>query len=121
MITATLTDANGTITLPDIEQDFLQSPIENAVDVDTLNGTTFTDFTNKKHEWSFSYDSLTEDEYNAIRAKYDAQFTTNTYPQLSIPYYSLSNKSVRMYINDKDIWNNCGSVQNVQLRFREKV
>jgi hypothetical protein len=120
MITATLTDDNGTITLPDIEQQFLATPLGITVDVETLDFTLYTDFTAKKNEWSFSYDHMTEDEYNDIRAKYDAQFTLNDYPLLSIPFYSLSNKPVRMYINEKDVWNHCGDVQNVVLRFREK-
>lgn len=119
MIAATLTDANGTIDMPLIESQFLHTPIENAADVQTLDGNIYTDFTGQKASWEFNYDSLTEDEYNAIRAKYDAQFTLFAYPELSVPYYSLANRSVRMYINDKDIWNNCGAVQNVKVVFRE--
>lgn len=119
MITATLTNENGSLQLPPIEKQFLNTPIENAVDVQTLDGNTYTDFTNQKGLWEFNYDSLTEDEYNAIRAFYDAQFTLYAYPELDIPHYSLANQSVRMYINEKDIWNNCGAIQNVKLTFRE--
>lgn len=119
MITASLTNANGTLQLPPIEKQFLNTPVENAVDVQTLDGNIYTDFTNQKGIWEFNYDSMTEDEYNAIRAFYDAQFTLYAYPELSISHYSLANKSVRMYINEKDIWNNCGAVQNVKLTFRE--
>lgn len=120
MISATLTDQTGTLQLPPIEKQFLNTPLENAVDVTTLDGNIYTDFTGgRKASWEFNYDSLTEDEYNAIRAYYDAQFTLYAYPELSIPFYSLANRSVRMYINEKDIWNNCGAVQNVKLTFRE--
>lgn len=119
MISASLTNDNGTLQLPPIEQQFLNTPIENAVDVQTLDGNIYTDFTNQKGQWEFNYDSLTEDEYNAIRAYYDAQFTLYSYPALSIPHYSLANKTVRMYINEKDIWNHCGAIQNVKLTFRE--
>lgn len=119
MISASLTDDNGTLAMPAIEKQFLNTPIENAVDVQTLNGNVYTDFTNQKATWEFNYDSLTEDEYNDIRAKYDAQFTLFQYPLLSIPYYSLTDRVCRMYINEKDIWNNCGAIQNVKLIFRE--
>jgi hypothetical protein len=119
MITATLTDINGTLTLPPIEKQFIKAPIENAVDVETLDGAMYTDFTSKKDTWTFNFDSMSQATYDAIKAKYDAQFTTNDYPELSISFYSLSNKPVRMYINEQDIWNNCGDVQNVVLTFRE--
>lgn len=118
MITASLTDANGTVNLPAIEQQFLNKNIENATDVITLAGDIYTDFVNQKTQWTFNYDSLTEDQYEAIRAVYDSQFTLLTYPTLNIPYYSFS-ASCRMYINDKDIWNHCGDVQDVTLTFRE--
>lgn len=119
MITATLTNDMTTYQLPPIEKDFIHKPIENATDVVTLDGNMYTDFVNQKSSWTFNYDSLTEEQYNDIREFYDTQFLLFDYPRLSIPYYSLSDRRVRMYINDKNIWNNCGSVQNVQLIFRE--
>ena len=117
MITATL---NGD-DMPAIEQDFIATPVENAVDVQSLDGTLYTDFASEQREWTFSYESLTEVQYQAIRDKYDLQFTDYVYPTLSIPHYSLSNMPVRMYINEKNIWNNCGDVQGVQIKFRETV
>lgn len=115
MITAALSgDA-----MPPIELDFIDTPIENAVDVETLSGSMYTDFTSIQRAWTFNYDSLTETEYNDLRAKYDAQFTAYQYPTLSIPYYSVADKPVRMYINEKSIWKHCGDVKGVQIRFRE--
>lgn len=115
MITATLSgDA-----LPPIERDFIDTPIENAVDVETLSGDLYTDFTSQQRAWTFNYDLLTQDQYDDLRAKYDAQFIDYQYPTLSIPYYSVADKPVRMYINDKYIWDNCGSVAGVQVKFRE--
>lgn len=120
MISATLSDSTGDLQLPPIEKQFLNTPMENAVDVTTLNGDVYTDFSGgQKASWEFNYDSLTEDEYNAIRAYYDRQFTEYIYPELTIAHYSLSDQPVRMYINEKDIWNHCGAIQNVKLTFRE--
>lgn len=115
MITATL---NGT-DMPPIQVNFINTPTENAADVITLDGSLYTDFVSQNHSWTFNYESLTEDEYNALRAIYDLQFTSYEYPLLSIPYYSLASQPVRMFINEKNIWNNCGAVQNVQFTFRE--
>lgn len=115
MIQATV---NG-INLPPIEQQFLSTPIENATDVVTLSGETFTDFTSQGRAWTFNYDSLTKEQYDAIRSLYDAQFTDYQYPELSIPFYSVVSQPCRMTINTMDIWNHCGDVQNVKFTFRE--
>lgn len=116
MITATL---NGD-PLPTIEQKFINTNLENAVDVVTLDNTIYTDFVDNNYdEWVFNYVTLTEEQYDLIREKYDLQFTDYEYPLLSIPFYGVVDVPVRMYINEKDIWNNCGAVQGVQLRFRE--
>lgn len=115
MITSTL---NGDA-MPPIEQDFISTPIENAVDVVTLDGSMYTDFTSQDRQWTFNYEVLTQAQYDELRAKYDAQFTDYQYPLLSIPFYSVEDQPARMYINEKNIWNNCGDVQNVQITFRE--
>jgi hypothetical protein len=110
---------NGT-ELPPLELDFVNKNVENATDVVMLDGSMRTDFVaNNFDEWLLQWDSLTEAEYSVIRAIYDAQFTTYQYPTLSIPYYSVTDVPVRMRINEKDIWNHCGAVQNVQISLRE--
>lgn len=116
MITSTL---NGDA-MPRIERDFLEAPIENAIDVTTLDNSLYTDFAGNSHNsWTYNYDLLTQDEYDALRAIYESQFTDYQYPLLSIPYYSVTDQPVRMYINDKNIWDNCGSIAGVQIIFRE--
>lgn len=114
MITATL---NG-LALPPIEQKFLKRPLENATDVTTLDGNMYTDFISLNEAWEFNYVIMTEAEYAAILTAYNDQFTTYEYPLLSIPFYGISNQPARMYINEQDVWNNCGDVQNVQIQFR---
>lgn len=109
---------NG-VDMPPIEVDFINTPTENATDVVTLDGSLYTDFISQNYGWTFNYDSLTQAEYDVLRAVYDSQFTLYTYPELTIDYYSLEDQPVRMYINEKNIWNHCGSVQNVQITFRE--
>lgn len=121
MIQVELSDGVGSLTLPALEVSLNEETLENATDVVTLDFNVYTDFINTKRLWSFKYDSLTEDEYNALRAYYDAQFTAFQYPLLSIDYYSISNVAVRMYLNTKQVWNNCGSIENVEVSFRETV
>ena len=114
MITATL---NGQA-MPTIQRDFINTPTENAADITTLSGEIYTDFVSVEQSWTFNYESLTQAQYDALRAIYDSQFTSYQYPTLSIPFYSVDEVPVRMYINEKNIWNNCGSVQGVQFIFR---
>lgn len=105
--------------MPKIQRDFINTPQENAVDVVPLSGALYTDFVSVEQSWTFNYESLTQAQYDALRAIYDSQFITPfEFPLLSIPFYEIEDQPVRMYINEKNIWNNCGSVQNVQFIFR---
>lgn len=106
--------------LPPLEVDFISSYLDSAVDVTTLSNTMYTDFTsNSFKSWTLQWDSLTETEYEAIKSTYDSQFTLFTYPLLSIPYYGVVDVPVRMYINDRDVWNHCGAVKGVRIELRE--
>lgn len=110
---------NG-VEYPRLEHDFVNANLENAVDVVTLDNSMYTDFVDNTHnQWSLQWAYLTEDQYNAIRADYDAQFTDYQYPTLSIPYYSVVDVPCRMYINEKNIWNYCGEIKGVEVIFRE--
>lgn len=115
-ITATLND----VAMPTLEKDFINTPLDKAVDIETLDNSLYTDFTDNSHSaWEFNYASLSEAQYNALRAIYDEQFTLYEYPTLSIPYYDVEDVPVRMMINPKSIIDNCGTVQGVQITFRE--
>lgn len=118
-ITATLTNGGGSLQLPIIEVPLSEQILEGATDVQTLDNNLYTDFVNQKRLWQLPYDSLSEDDYNALRAFYDDQFVSFNYPTISIPHYSVSDIPVRMFLNTKEVFNNCGDIQNIQLSFRE--
>lgn len=119
-ITATLTDNTGTLTLPDIEVPLKTEFIDIATDVVTVSNDLYTDLVgNRRRRWTFNYSSLTEQQYDDIKAYYDNQFVTYQYPTLSIPFYSVTDVIVRMNINDQDVYNDCGNVENVIVTFRE--
>lgn len=106
--------------LPKIEKEFIQTPLDLVTDIVTLDNSLYSDFSGQRYNsWTFNYDSLTEDEYNAIKDIYDEQFTLYQYPTLTIDHYSVEDVPVRMNINPKNIIDNCGTVQDVQLNFRE--
>jgi hypothetical protein len=119
MISIQLTDDTTTLTLPLLEVPLSEQPIENATDVQTLDGNVYTDFIAQKRLWSHTWQTLSQSEYNALRAFYDRQFTSFKYPALTIDHYAVSSVPVRMTINTKEIISHGGEVANVQVSFRE--
>lgn len=115
VITGTL----GGVTLPILEVPFLETPLENAVDITTLGQNTYTDFVSQKRQWELNWTVLTEAQYNALKAVYNTQFSTGVYPTFVVPYYSI-NTQVRMYINDKNIQSNGCDIVGVKITLIEK-
>jgi hypothetical protein len=62
---------------------------------------------------------MKESEYNELKGYYDRQFTLFKYPQLSIDYLNVNNIPVRMTLNTQEIIDNCGTIQNIEVSFRE--
>lgn len=119
MIDIKLTDATGTATLQMLEVPLSIKTIEGATDVQTLDYNVYTDFLTQKRVWSHTWAYMDEDDYNILKGYYDRQFTLFEYPELSIDYYSVANVPVRMTLNQQEVINFCGRVQNVEVTFRE--
>lgn len=109
----------GGVTLQPFNIPFLETPLENAVDVTALSFKTYTDFVNQKREWEISWKVLTESQYNDLKAVFNSQFATGDYPNFVVPYYSID-VPVRVYINSKDIRKNGCQVWNVGIRLVER-
>lgn len=114
-----VTGTLGGVQLEEFTIPFNETPLENAVDVTTLDFTVYTDFVNQKREWELNWRVLDESQYNAIRAVYDTQFTTGVYPTFVVPYYGINSK-VRMYINAKNIQKDGCHIKDVQIRLLER-
>ena len=117
MIVAYLND----LELPPIGVPLTETTIENATDVVTADNNVFTTFavSSNKRGWNINLNDLSDTLYNAVKAIYDSQWTTYEYPLLSIPFFGISNVPVRMSMSPKEVFNNCGSVQNVVITLRE--
>lgn len=109
----------GGVTLEVPTVPFLDKPVENATDVVTLGGDIYTDFISRRRKWSLRWAVLSDTQYNALKAVYDLQFTTFTYPTFLMPYYSI-NTPVRMEINDKDIRMDGCQIRNVQIELTQQ-
>lgn len=122
MIEATLTNGAGTMQLPVLQVPLSEEPLEIAADVQTLDGNVYTSFVAQKRLWTLPWTVMSEDDYDLVKAFYDYQFTNFEFPTLSFNNYgTITNVPVRMYLNTKQVYNNCGDVENIELRFRETV
>lgn len=122
MIELTLTDNSTTATVPILAPPLSQETIEGSTDVTTLDMNVSTYFTYNKDRWVHTWDYLTEEEYNLVRGFYDRQFTEFAYPLLSITGGGSANVTdvpVRMTISPRNIIDNCGTVRDVEVTFRE--
>lgn len=119
MIEIKLTDDTGTTTFNALEIPLSIQTIEGATDIQTLNYDIYTDFLVKKRVWSHKWSYMKESEYNELKGYYDRQFTLFKYPQLSIDYLNINNIPVRMTLNTQEIIDNCGTIQNIEVSFRE--
>jgi hypothetical protein len=117
----TLTDSVDTMTISFPRPPLEERDIEGAVDVTTLDMNVYTDFFAKKREWSNTLQYMSEADFNKLKGFYDRQFTLWQYPLVSIPDLGVSNIVVRMSLSPRQVIDNCGTVQNVQITLRETV
>src|SRR5690554_1340413 len=115
----TLTDSAGSDSLASLNVPFTETTLEGAVDVQTLDNNISTYFTNNKRSWSHTWAYMSESEYNILKGYYDRQWSSYLYPLLTISELGINNVPVRMYLEPKNIIDNCLTVQNVTVTFRE--
>lgn len=108
-----------TVVLPPLEIPFTETLIENATDVQTLDYNVYTDFISTKRVWTMSWKYMDSATYNELRTIYNSQFTLYKYPLLSIPFYDLVDIPVRMTINEKNVANVAGGVEDITITLRE--
>jgi len=118
-----LLDSTGQTTLPPLEVPLTISILEGAVDVQTLSYDVYTDFIVQKRAWTHTWAYLTREEYQIIKGYYDRQFSAPyAYPQLTIDgsiSNEITNIVVRMTLTSQNIIDNCETVSDVTVSFRE--
>lgn len=120
MIDMQLTDSQGSDILAMLAPPLSQSDIEGATDVKTLDNNISTYFTANKRQWEHTWPSMTIEEYNVLRGYYERQWTNYLYPLLTINGITgVNGVVVRMYMDKKDIIDNCETLENVAVTFRE--
>lgn len=119
MIQISLSDTTGTSVLEAVEVPLIQETIEGAVDVETLSYDVYTDFITTKRLWTHKWAYMSLADYQTMIGYYERQFTLFQYPQLSISELGIDNITVRMTVNPKRIIDNCQTVQDVTVSWRE--
>ncbi len=99
----------------------IESVIEGATDVTTLDLNLYTDFFATKRSWSDTISYMSESDFNQLKGFYDRQWTLFQYPVLGIPDLDVSDVVVRFYLSPRQVRDNCGTVQNVEMMFRETI
>jgi hypothetical protein len=116
-----LTDGTTTATFTLIRPPLVIGTIEGATDIVTLDNNMSTYFTYNKRQWAVEMAYMSEAEFNTLKGFYDRQWTLFQYPLLSIDHFSVVNIPVRMYLDTQNVIDNCGTIENVQVRFRESI
>lgn len=117
----TITDSVDTMTIEFPSPPLSESIIEGATDVQTLDMNVYTDFFASKRLWSDVLPYMTETEFNQLKGFYDRQFSLWEYPTISIPDLNVTDVVVRMNLTPRRVIDNCGTVENVEVSFRETV
>jgi hypothetical protein len=117
----TITDSVDTMTIEFPSPPLSESIIEGATDVQTLDMNVYTDFFASKRLWSDVLPYMTETEFNQLKGFYDRQFSLWEYPTISIPDLNVTDVVVRMNLTPRMVIDNCGTVENVEVSFRETV
>lgn len=121
MYTIQLSDTTATATMPALNVPLTEQDIEGATDVTTLDLNVYTDFFAKKRLWSHQWAIMTETDFNTLKGFYNRQFSLWQYPSLTITEQGISNVIVRMSISPQNIIDHCGTVENVEVTFRETI
>lgn len=115
----TLTDATGTDTFTEAEIPITTTPVEISTDVQVLSGNVYTDFIDLKRTWTRTFTYMDKADFDRLKGYYDRQFTLFAYPLLTITDDGANNVPVRMTFSGQNIIDNCGTIQEVTVSFRE--
>lgn len=121
-IELTITDTSVTQTYPLLMSPVVSSPIITETDVQTRDGNISTYYNSTKQSFTVSLGEMSQDEYSVLKGFITRQYQNLKYPTITITgaiNLNVSNMVAKMTLNDQNVVNNCGTVDGVQLTFRE--
>lgn len=118
-LTLTITDDERSETFDILPSPFTKSREIGKSEVTTQSGDIYTDYVYTKFEFSYNWGFLTEEEYRVLEGFFERQFSLNKYPRITIPALGVENMVARMELSEQNIVNDCGVVEDVEVKFRE--
>lgn len=113
-----LTIILGSVTLPDQTQ-LVETTTPNETDIETLNGSLYTDFVNYRRSWAVSLLPLCRADFEAIYSVYTNQYVNESYVTFVCAARSI-NTVVKVNISDQDIKWNGDQVDGFTLTLKEQ-
>lgn len=120
MIIITLTDSTDTFSFDYVSPPLTEGFIEGSTDLIRLDNNVTTYFTVPKQSWALTYAFMDSSVYTRVRGFHRRQFSTGDRPYLTISG-EVTMLPVKMELSDRQIIDNCLTVSDVSLNFRESV
>lgn len=121
-IKLTITDSEVSQTYDVWEVPLVSNPVHIGQTVTTADGNVSDYFKARKQSITLSLGYLTADEYSILQGFVERQWENRRYPVITIEgvlNLAITNMTARMEINAQNIVDNCGTVEGVQVSFRE--
>lgn len=114
-----LTDSSGTHELPPLEVPLTRVKNEKMTTVEPLSGNVYDDYIATKRAWAHTWNNLTKEQYDLLDEIYERAKSERLYPRITIPAENVSLLVVRYELGAKNIIDDCGTVADVTVSFRE--
>lgn len=121
-IKLTITDQSITRTYDVFAVPIVSSPAHIGQTVVTVDGNVSDYFKARKQNLTFSLGYMTADEYSVLKGFVERQWETRRYPSITVEgaiNLAITNMTARMEINAQNVVDDCGTVEGVQVSFRE--
>lgn len=123
MISLTIQDSEDSITFTTpLAAPIILAPIINEADVETVDGNISTYYGSTKRQYTFKIAWLDAETYGSLQAFRDRQYSNLKYPHITVdgaPNLNVADMTAKITLNDQEVTNNCGLVENITLTFRE--
>lgn len=121
-ITLTITDSSVSHTYDVLMNPLVNSPIYTETDVITVDGNISTYYSSTKQSFTVGLGNMSQAEYQVLKGFIDRQYANLKYPAITITgavNLNVENMIAKMTLNDQRVIDNCGTIEGVELTFRE--
>jgi hypothetical protein len=117
----TLHDSTTSWTSPAPNTPLTESIIEASTEVTTLDLNIYVDLLSTKRSWKIVWGYMDPIDYANLKSFYNRQFTALEFPDVTISDLGVTSVIVKATLNDQNITDESGLVENVELTLRETI